>query len=121
MPYADPDRQREYQSRYYARYQEENRAEIKARRAQWFQDRKQTAAVLQRVKRALARCEVALEQLEPGDREAAKIAVTTWATNPEMPLDAVASLWRRVSPEGRRRFVAALPARGKERKKWEWL
>lgn len=120
MPYADPDRQREYQSRYYARYQEENRAEIKARRAQWFQDRKETAAVLQRVRRAVGRCQAAFDVLEAGDREAAMIAVTTWATSPEMPLDAVASLWRRVSPEGRGRFVAALPARGKERKKWDF-
>jgi chromosome segregation ATPase len=121
MPYADPEEQRAYQSRYHARYQEERREEIKARRAQWFQERKETAAVLQRVRRAVNRCQVAIDALEEGDREAALVAVTTWATSPEMPGDVVAGLWRKVSPEGRRIFVEALPARGKERKKWEWL
>jgi len=121
MPYADPEKQRAYQARYQSRYQEERRVEIKSRRAQWFQDRKETAAVLQRVRRSVGRCQSAIDRLDPGDREAALVAITTWATNPDLPEDVIAALWRKVSPEGRLTFVEDLPEKGKERKKWKWL
>lgn len=119
MPFSDPDRLREYQREYHARYAEEKRDEIAERRAAWFQERKETARVLQRVYRALKRCGPAMAGLSIADQAAARSAVTAWATNPDLPVDVVVSLWRMVSPGGRARFLEKLPTR--ERGKWEEL
>ncbi len=121
MPYSDRSKLKEYQAAYQIRYRENNRAEIKERRARWFQERKETARVLQRVRRWVARCESALNCLDGQDRAMALATVTTWATDPEMPRATVAGLWRQVSESGRLQFIAALPAGGREREKWEFL
>lgn len=116
MPYADRERQLEYLKAYSARYAVENGEAIRERRARWFQDRKEAATVLQRVRRALGRCAPGLAVLKGAEREAARAAITAAATAPDLDSAALVGLWHPVSAAGRRRFVEALES-ARERKK----
>lgn len=118
MPFRDREKQLEYLRDYSRRYAEENRKRIKARRAKWFQEkRKPTAAILQRVRRTLARCESGFQALRGQERTLARAAVQAIAAAPDMPRGAQAGLWAGVSMAGRLRFVRALDSRY-ERRRW---
>lgn len=118
MPYADRDQQLDYLRNYSPRYAAENAEAIKERRAKWFQDRKATATVLQRVKRALARCEPGLAKLRGEEKAKARAAITALATSPDLDEAAVVGLWHGVSRSGRSRFLNGLES-ARERAKWE--